>query len=114
MDDSDDKLDQAKPAVIFTRRDWLLNFGGAVLLSGFRGAPGEFPQEPETAARSLPSGLYSPSLDHLSHALASEGPFFPVPSGARTEYVRPRSGPFVPQAFSAEQFLFLRRLAEII
>src|SRR5262249_20699238 len=54
------------------------------------------------------------SLDHLNHALASEGPFFPIPPGAETEYVQPPKGPYTPQAFSAEQFRMILRLVEVL
>jgi hypothetical protein len=114
MDEADNKIDQAKPRLTISRRDWLLSFGSAVVLSGFHGAPGQSPKESQKAAASLPPGFYEPSLDDLSHAFGSEGPFFPIPPGAETEYVRPRSGPFVPQAFSVEEFRFVRRLVEII
>ena len=97
-----------------SRRMWLLNFGSAVLLSGFRGFPDGWPQQPTAGAAALPPGLYRPSLDHLDHALSSEGGFFPVPPGSETEYARPRSGPFVPQAFSSEEYRLLRRLVEIL
>src|SRR5208283_263800 len=38
----------------------------------------------------------------------------PIPPGAETEYVRPRSGPFVPQALAREEFPVIRKLVEII
>jgi Gluconate 2-dehydrogenase subunit 3 len=100
--------------VALTRRDWLLSFGSAVVLSGFRGTPGKSPQGSQTAAASLPPGLYQPSWDHLTHVLSSEGPFFPIPPGTETEYVRSRPGPFVPQAFTPEEFRVVRRLVKII
>ncbi|PYU54385.1 MAG: hypothetical protein DMG56_27050 [Acidobacteria bacterium] len=62
----------------------------------------------------LPPGLYRPSLDHLTDALSSDGPFVSAQPGARTEYVRPRSGPFVPQAFAPNEYAVVRRLVEII
>src|SRR5206468_12579894 len=34
--------------------------------------------------------------------------------GALTEYARPHPGPFVPQAFTQEEFAVVRRLVEII
>jgi Gluconate 2-dehydrogenase subunit 3 len=114
MGKADNESDHAKPKAAISRRDWLLNFGSTVVLSGFRGAPGPWPKESQTSAASLPPGLYQPSLNDLTHAFASGGPFFPIPPGAGTEYVRPRSVPFVPQAFSVEDFRFVRRLVEII
>jgi len=115
MDEPENKFDKPKPGVAPTRRDWLLSFGSAVVLSGFRGTPGKSPQESQTAAAaSLPPGLYQPSWEHLTHALSSEGPFFPIPPGTETEYVQSRPGPFVPQGFTPEEFSLVRRLVKII
>jgi len=111
--DRDRPLDDAQKALL-TRRDWILNLGGAAVLSGFAGLPGEPFEALEARVASLPPGLYQASFDHLNHALASEGPFFPVPPGAETEYLRPRSGDFVPQALSANEFGTLSRLVELI
>jgi len=97
-----------------SRREWLLHLGSAVALSGLRGFPGRWPQQPPAAAAALPPGLYSPSLDHLNHVLESPGRFFPAPAGSETEYVRPRSGPFVPEAFSSEEYRMVRRLVEML
>lgn len=44
-----------------TRR-WILELGGAAVLTGFSGAD-------LSAAEPLPPGLYGPSLNHLAHAL---------------------------------------------
>jgi hypothetical protein len=114
MDEAEKKSDKGKSDTSLTRREWLLSFGGAVVLSGFRGAPGQAGREPQGIGAALPPGLYRPSLDHLTHALASDDPFLPIPPDAATEYVRPRSGPFVPQAFAQEEFAIVRRLVEII
>jgi hypothetical protein len=114
MDEPENKSDKPKPGVALTRRDWLLCFGSAVVLSGFRGTPGKSLEESQTAAASLPPGLYLPSWDHLNHALSSEGPVFPIPPGTETEYIRSRPGPFVPQAFAPEEFRVVRRLVKII
>jgi len=85
-----------------------------VILSGFAGTPGESQQTEHAVATALPPGLYAPSMDHVAHALNHEGLFFPIPPGAETEFVRPRSGPFLPQAFSSEEFPVIRRLVELI
>lgn len=114
MDEAEKKSDKGKPDVSLTRREWLLSLGSAVVLSGFRGTPGQAGREPQVVGAALPPGLYRPSLDHLTHALASDDPFLPMPPDAETEYRRPRSGPFVPQAFAQEEFAIIRRLAEII
>ena len=113
MSNDDRKSDQDQPVGGLSRRDWLLNFGSAVILSGFAGMPGES-QQTDHAAAALPPGLYTPSIEHVTHALNHDGPFFPVPPGAETEFVQPRSGLFLPQAFSSEEFAVVRRLVELI
>ena len=108
------KCEQDQPVAGLSRRDWLLNLGSAVILSGFAGLPGESQQTEHTFTTALPPGLYTPSIDHVTHALNQEGPFFSIPPGAETQFVRPRSGPFLPQAFSSEEFTVIRRLVELI
>ena len=114
MAHDDRKSEQDQPVGGLSRRDWLLNFGSAVILSGFAGMPGESQQTEHTAAAALPPGLYTPSIEHVTHVLNHDGPFFPVPPGAETEFIQPRSGPFLPQAFSSEEFAVVRRLVELI
>lgn len=114
MDDCKEKIDERKPGVALTRREWLMSLGSAVVLSGFRGVPGPAAQHPHAVGTGLPPGLYSPSLDHLTQMLAANGPFVPIPPGSETQYVQPRSGPFVPQAFTPQEFPVVRRLVEII
>ena len=108
-----DQETAAAPGV--TRREWLLSLGSAVILSGFRGLPLEGAQEAHGSGTPLPlpPGLYQPSLDHLTHALASEGPFVSAPAGAETEYVRPHAGSFVPRGMAPKDFAVVRRLVEI-
>jgi hypothetical protein len=115
MDEAKKKTDQAvTPSAALTRREWLLSLGSAVVLSGFRGVPAEAAREGLASGAPLPPGLYQPSLDHLTHALSSEGRFVSAPPNAETEYVRPRSGPFIPQALAPNDFAVVRRLVEII
>jgi hypothetical protein len=114
MTHDDRKLERDQLVAGISRRDWLLNFGSAVILSGFTGMPGESQQTEPAFATILPPGLYTPSMDHVTHALNHDGPFFPIPPGAETQFVRPRSGPFLPQAFSPEEFAVIRRLVELI
>jgi hypothetical protein len=114
MRNDDREIVQGQQGGRITRRDWLLNLGSAVILSGFSGAPGESQQTDHAAAGALPPGLYTPSIDHVTQALNSDGPFFPIPPGAETEFVRPRTGGFVAQAFTEEEFRVIRRLVEII
>ena len=115
MDEARKKTNQAvTPSPAVTRREWLLSLGGAVVLSGFRGLPEEAAQEAHASRLALPPGLYRPSLNHLTDALSRDGPFVSEQPGAQTEYVRPRSGPFVPQAFAPNEYAVVRRLVEII
>jgi hypothetical protein len=115
MDEAREKANQAvTPGPALSRREWLLRLGSAVVLSGFRGVPEEAAQEAHASRLPLPPGLYRPSLDHLTDALSSDGPFVSARPGAQTEYVRPRSGPFVPQAFAPNEYAVVRRLVEII
>jgi gluconate 2-dehydrogenase subunit 3-like protein len=114
MDEDKKKIDEEKPGAGLTRREWLVSLGSAVVLSGFPVAPGQAQQDPHAAGAALPPGIYQPSFEHLAHALGSEDPFLPIPLGTQTEYLRPRSGPFVPQALTQEEFRIVRRLVEII
>jgi hypothetical protein len=115
-DDAKDKIEGGQDGAALTRRQWLLTLGSAVVLAGHSGAFGEAAsgQAVPQVTSPLPPGLYAPSVDHLTHALTSDDPFAPIPPGAETEYLRPRSGPFVPQAFTPEEFQVIRRLVEII
>jgi len=112
VDDREEKPDPRAPDGGLSRREWLLNLGSTIALFGFPGVPG--PPTQDFSAAPLPPGLFQPSLDHLNHAMASAGMFFPAPAGSETEYTRPRSGPFLPQALSAEEFRLVRRLVEIL
>ncbi len=115
MSDDQHKLESTTPTDGISRREWLLNLGSAVVLSGFAGLPGEVAaQSGYSATASLPPGLYTPSIDHVTHALNSDGPFLPIPPGSETEFVRPRSGPYSPQAFSIDDFRVIQRLVEIL
>ena len=112
VDDREDKLEPRAADGGLSRREWLLNLGSTIALAGFRVIPG--PPRQDFSAAPLPPGLFQPSLDHLNHAMASEGVFFPAPAGSETEYTRPRSGPFLPQALSVEEFRLVQRLVEIL
>jgi Gluconate 2-dehydrogenase subunit 3 len=114
VDESENKIDKRKSGVAISRREWLMSLGGAVVLSGLRGAPGLVQPDSQAARAPLPPGLYQPSLDPLIHALDSKGAFLPIPPGALTEYAQPHSGPFVPQGFAQEEFAVVRRLVEIL
>jgi hypothetical protein len=112
MDDFKNETDERKPGVPLTRREWLLTLSSAVVLRRLQGAKAQ--QGSHAGKAPLPPGLYQPSLDHLSHALAGKGALLPSPPGTETEYVRPRTGPIVPKVFAQEEFAVIRRLVEII
>jgi len=111
-DDREGKCDTGTAEDGLSRREWLLNLGSTVALAGVHGVPGLSAQGLTVA--SLPPGLLQPSLDHLNHAMASDGLFYPAPGGSQTEYARARSGPFLPQALSMEEFRLVHRLVEIL
>jgi Gluconate 2-dehydrogenase subunit 3 len=93
-----------------TRRDWFLKVGQTAVVIGLTdGLQAQQPGKPI-----LPPGLYDPSSDHLAHALMSNTRFHPIPPGSPTDYVVPRSGPFVPQFFSVPDFSVVRRMVEIM
>ena len=118
MNEKENKTDEQQPDDVnsvasVTRRELLFTLAGTAVHSGIRGLP--LLGGAQSAARvQLPPGLYQPSFDHLNHALTNETPFVAIPPGAETEYVRPRSGTFVAQAFTAAEFQFVRLLVEII
>src|SRR5436190_20115497 len=114
MDDKKEKGDKRELGFALTRREWLAGLGPLFALSGLPGTPLLAGRELQAAHAPLPPGLYAPSFDHLSHVLANESAFLPAPPGTETEYLRPRSGPFVPQGFTPEEFPVVRRITEII
>src|SRR5919109_2303530 len=114
MDDEKEKAEKGEPDWVLTRREWLQGLGPAVVLSNFPDTLQKALQEHQAANAALPTGLYTPSFDYLSHALSNESAFLPAPPGAETEYVWPRTGPFAPQGFAPGKFPVIRRLTEII
>jgi gluconate 2-dehydrogenase subunit 3-like protein len=112
VDDREEKLDPSAANGGLRRREWLLNLGSTIALAGFRGIPG--PPMQDFSPAPLPPGLFQPSLDHLNHAMASEGVFFPASAGSETEYTQPHSGPFLPRVLSVEEFRLVQRLVEIL
>jgi len=116
MSDENNKFGDEAPDATLTRREWLLSLGSAVVLAGTSGAPVELwaAQDAAPGPGALPPGLYLPAPEHLAHALSGDDPFHSIPAGAETEYTRPRTGPFVPQAFTRDEFRIIRRLVEII
>jgi len=111
MSETKNKDDKDKPEAALSRRELLLSSGAAAVVSRF---PIQTVLLSQISSPPLPPGLYTPSVDHLSHALNSDAAFLPAPAGAETEYRRPASGPYVPQGLTAEEFAVVRRLVEII
>jgi gluconate 2-dehydrogenase subunit 3-like protein len=114
MDEEKDKLKKEEAVSALTRREWLHGFGPAVVFANFPDALQKALEEHQVAKAALPSGLYTPSFDHLSHVLGNEEAFLPIPPGSDTEYLRPRTQPFAPRGFAPAEFPVIRRLTEII
>jgi len=104
-----------------SRRQWLLRLGETAALLGLSGTVSEAEASanaalgllaPQLAA--LPTGLYEPSSDHLSHVLIADDRYHPIPPGSETDYARPREGPFQPQFFSAPEFEVISQLVKLI
>jgi len=81
------------------RREWFMQMGAGVVLSGCTASDLD-------AAAELPPGVYGPSRDHLSHALAGRR----LAAGTETELVQVRSGPFQPSFFQPAQYRAMLRL----
>ncbi len=75
-----------------TRRRWLMQLGGGVVLAGWTGG--------DLDAVELPPGVYEASREHLGHALAGH----PVAAGGETELVQPRAATFQPAFFSRDGY----------
>jgi hypothetical protein len=67
-----------------TRREWFMQLGAGVVLAGCSAS--------DLDAAELPPGVYEPSRDHLSHALAGHS----LDPGSETELVQVRSPFFNP------------------
>ncbi len=80
------------------RREWFLQLGAGVVLSGCSAS--------DLDAAELPPGVYGPSRDHLSHALAGRR----LAAGTETELVQVRSGPFQPSFFQPAEYRAMLRL----
>jgi hypothetical protein len=67
-----------------TRREWFMQLGAGVVLAGCSAS--------DLDGAGLPPGVYEPSRDHLSHALAGHS----LGAGSETELVQARSPFFKP------------------
>jgi hypothetical protein len=76
-----------------TRREWFMQLGAGVVLTGCSAS--------DLGAAELPPGVYEPSRDHLSHALAGHG----LAAGSETELVEVR-----PPFFKSNEYLFIELL----
>ena len=85
-----------------TRREWFMQLGGGVVLSGWSAT--------YVDAAELPPGVYEASRDHLSHALAGHG----LAPGAETELVQVRSAPFRPSFFQPAEYGTIVQLTALL
>src|SRR5271155_1259244 len=81
------------------RREWFMQLGAGVVLTGWSASDLD-------AAAELPPGVYGPSRDHLSHALAGRR----LAAGTETELVQVRPGPFQPSFFGPAEYRAILRL----
>jgi hypothetical protein len=85
-----------------TRRRWLMQLGGGVVLAGWAGA--------DLDAAELPPGVFDASREHLGHALEGH----PVAAGGATELVQPRAATFQPAFFSRDEYPAILRLTALM
>lgn len=87
---------------MLTRRRWLMQLGGGVVLAGWAGA--------DLDAAELPPGVYEASREHLGHALEGH----PVAAGGETELVQLRAAAFQPVFFSRDEYQTILRLTAML
>ena len=85
-----------------TRREWFMQLGAGVVLSGWSAS--------DLDAAELPPGVYEPSRDHLSHALAGHG----LAGGTETELVQVRTGQFRPMFFQPGEYRTIVQLTALL
>lgn len=85
-----------------TRRSWFMQMGGGIMLAGCSAA--------DLDAAELPPGVYEPSRDHLSHALAGHS----LAAGTDTELVEVLGAPFRPAFFEAGEYRAILRLTALL
>ena len=83
-----------------TRREWFMQLGAGVVLAGSSAS--------DLDAAELPPGVYEPSRDHLSHALAGRK----LDAGSETELVQARSPFFKPDESAVIAILTAALLGE--
>ena len=87
---------------MLTRRRWLMQLGGGVVLAGWAGA--------DLDAAELPPGVYEASREHLGHALEGH----PVAPGGETELVELRAAAAQPAFFSHNEYQTILRLTAVL
>jgi hypothetical protein len=104
-----------------SRREWLVDLGKAAALAGIAGKTASLDAKgtsglPASEARpeALPPGLYSPSFDHLGHALGNDMRFHAIPPACEVDFIRPRTGPFEPEFFSPDEYKVIHRLTALM
>jgi hypothetical protein len=85
-----------------TRRRWLMQLSGGIMLAGWTGA--------DLDAADLPPGIYEASREHLGHALAGH----PMATGGETELVQLRTATFQPAFFSRDEYQAMVRLTGLV
>src|ERR1035438_4574744 len=81
-----------------TRREWFMQLGAGVVLTGCSAS--------DLDAAELPPGVYEPSRDHLSHALAGRG----LAAGSETELAIQ----FTPSFFQPSEYLKMVLLTAVL
>lgn len=85
-----------------TRREWFMQLGVGVVLSGCSAL--------DLDAAELPPGVYEPSRDHLSHALAGHT----LGAGTETELVQVRTGQYRPSFFQPGDYRTMLHLTALL
>lgn len=80
------------------RREWFLQLGAGVVLAGCSAS--------DLDAAEFPPGIFGPSRDHLSHALAGRR----LATGTEVELVQVRTGAYKPAFFQPTEYRTMIRL----
>jgi hypothetical protein len=87
---------------MLTRRRWLMQLGGGMVLTGWAGA--------DLDSAELPPGVYEGSREHLGHAIEGH----PVAPGGETELVELRAAALKPAFFSRDEYQTTLRLTALL